>query len=247
MATSGAYNFAPSLGELVLYAYNNVGVRTTSILQEHMTAALMATNLILASWSNKGVNLWKVDFVIVPLVTGQAVYSVDPSTVVILDAYVTIDNGIAPPIDRSILPITRTEFASFPNKKQQGFTSVYLFDRLNSGSDMNSVGSSQTVVVTGPQVVLWPVPDGSAQYLKYYRLVQVQTSGFQNSQNVDVPFLWLDALSDALSYRLARIWNPKIAPALKKVADESYDVAAVRNVEKGDTYIIPQIQSYYRP
>ena len=77
MATSGTYTFNPSLGELTLYAYNLAGLRNTSLLQEHFEAARMATNLMLANWSNRGVNLWAVDLITEPLVQGQATYSVD--------------------------------------------------------------------------------------------------------------------------------------------------------------------------
>ena len=89
MTTSGTYAYNPSLGEMTLYAFNLCGVRSTSILQEHMTSARTATNLMLSQWANRGVNLWKVDLVTVPFVTGQSTYDVEAKTVMILDAYVT--------------------------------------------------------------------------------------------------------------------------------------------------------------
>lgn len=231
MTTSGTYAFNPSLGELTLYAYNMAGVRNTALLQEHMQAAKMATNMMLASWANQGVNLWAVDLITVPLVQGQATYSVDGNTVMILDAYMEIDNGSSQPIDRIILPISRTEYASYPNKEQQGFTTTYWFDRLIS-----------------PTVTLWPVPDGtSAQYLKYYRVRQIQDSNFTNGQTVEIPYLWLEAFADGLAYRLAKIWNPPIAVGLKAIADQSYDIAARQNIEQAQQYISPQISGYYRP
>jgi hypothetical protein len=191
----------------------------------------MASNMVLANWSNKGVNLWTVDLQTVPLVAGQKTYSVPQNTVVMLDAYITIDNGGGQPIDRLILPISRTEYSSYPNKEQQGFPTVYWQDRLINGN-----------------VTLWPVPDGqSAQYLKYYRAVQLQDSEFTGGQTIEIPYLWLDAFADALSYRLARVWNPPMAPALKLVADESYNVADNQNVETAQQYISPQIYGYYRP
>lgn len=248
MTTSGSYNFNPGLGELVLYAYNLIGIRNTSIVQEHMQTARMATNMMLSSWSNQGVNLWKVDLVTVPLVQGVSTYAVDPSTVVILDAYLTIDNGSGVQIDRIILPVSRTEYSSYPNKQQQGFTTTYWFDRLTSPTDMVGPGDSEVPPVTGPQVTLWPVPDGnSAQYLKYYRLVQAQTANFSNGQTVDIPFLWMEAFADGLAYRLAKIWNPQMAVALKAVADESYQIAAAQNVETAQQYISPQLAGYFRP
>ena len=230
MTTSGTYTYNPSLGELTLFAYNLAGVRNTALVQEHMEAARMAANLMLANWSNRGVNLWAVDLVTVPLVTGQSTYNVDGNTVMMLDAYMVIDDGNADPIDRIILPISRTEYASYPNKEQQGFTTVFWFDRL-----------------IAPTVTLWPVPDGtSAQYLKYYRVRQIQDSNLQGGQNVEIPYLWLDAFAYGLASRLAQIWNPPLIQMLKPLADEAYQVAADQNIETAMTYISPMISGYFR-
>jgi hypothetical protein len=230
MTTSGTYTFNPSLGELTLYAYNLAGLRNTSLLQEHMEAARMATNMMLSRWSNQGVNLWKVDPVTVALVEGQSTYTVDSNTVMILDAYMVIDNGNGSPTDRIITPISRTEYASYPNKEQQGFTTTFWFDRLLS-----------------PTVNLWPVPDGnSAQYLKYYRVIRIEDAALSNGQTVDIPYLWFEAFADGLAYRLARVWNPPMAPGLKMLADESYNIAASQNIEQAQQYISPQISGYYR-
>lgn len=226
MTTSGTYAFNPSLGEIVLYAYQNIGIRPTSVLQEHMESARMAANMMLARFSNQGVNLWAVDLITVPLIEGQATYAVDSNTVMVLDAYTTTDSGI----DRVIMPISRTEYASYPNKTQQGFPTSYWYDRLIS-----------------PTLTLWPVPDGSsATILKYYRVRQVQDSNLQNGENVEIPYRWLEAFADGLTYRLARIWAPQMAQLLKGQADESYMIASAQDVEDVPTYISPMIGSYFR-
>ena len=231
MTTSGTYAFDPSLGEIVLYAYNLIGIRNTSLTQEHMESARIAANMMLANWSNNGVNLWTVEKITVPLVAGQATYPVDSNTVVMLDTYIRIDNGTSDPIDRIILPISRTEYASYPNKEQQGFPTVYWQDRLINGS-----------------VTLWPVPDGySAQYLVYYKTRQVQDSDFRNGQSVEIPYFWLEAFADGLAYRLSRVWAPAMAPGLKAISDESYNIAAEQNIETASQYISPQISGYFRP
>ena len=230
MATSGTYTFNPSLGEITLYAYNLIGVRNTAILQEHMEAARMATNMILSRWSNQGVNLWAVDLITTPLVQGQATYNVDANTVVMLDAYMRIDDGVNDPIDRLILPISRTEYASYPNKEQQGFTTAFWFDRLLS-----------------PTVTLWPVPDGtSAQYLKYYRVRQIQDANMQNGEQVEIPYLWMEALAFGLAQRLALIWAPEKVAIMKPLADEAYQIAADQNVETAQQFISPVISGYWR-
>lgn len=226
MTTSGTYAFNPAMGEIVLYAYQNIGVRPTSVLQEHMESARMATNMMLSRWSNQGVNLWCVDLITVPLVEGQTTYAVDGNTIMILDAYTTTDSGI----DRVIMPISRTEYASYPNKTQQGFPTSYWFDRLIS-----------------PSITLWPVPDGSsATVLKYYRVRQVQDANLQNGENAEIPYRWLEAFADGLTYRLARIWAPQMAQLLKGQADESYSIASAQDVEAVPTYISPMIGGYFR-
>ena len=230
MATSGAYNFSPSLGEMTLYAYNLIGVRNTAVLQEHMEAARMATNMMLSRWSNQGVNLWAVDLVTTPLVTGQATYAVDSNTVVMLDAYVA-NNQTGANIDRVILPISRTEYASYPNKEQEGFPTVFWFDRLLS-----------------PTVTLWPVPntDNGPTTLKYYRVRQIQDANLQNGQQVEIPYLWLEAFAYGLAQRLATIWSPDKVAMIKPMADESYAIAAAQNVETAQQYISPMLSGYFR-
>lgn len=225
MTTSGTYDFNPALGEIVLYAYMNIGIRPTAVLQEHMESARMATNMMLSRWANQGVNLWAVDLIETNLVEGQATYNVDPNTVMILDAYTTAGGP-----DRVIMPISRTEYASYPNKTQQGFPTSFWFNRLIS-----------------PEVTLWPVPDGnSATILKYYSVRRIQDANLRNGQQVEVPYLWLEAFADGLAYRLARIWAPQMAVNLKMQADESYQIAAVQNVENTPVYISPMIGGYFR-
>ncbi|RIZ66271.1 MAG: hypothetical protein D0531_05255 [Methylococcales bacterium] len=228
MTTSGTYNFNPSLGEITLYAFNLCGLRNTSLLQEHMESARMAANMVAASFSNRGVNLWQVDLVTTPLVQGVSTYAVDPSTVMILDGYVTTGSGTTA-IDRIIMPVSRTEYASYPNKTQQGWPTTFWFDRL-----------------LAPTVTLWPVPDGNEVSFSYYRLRQIQDANFTSGQTVDVPYLWMEAFAYALAFRLALIWSPDKVPMLKPIADEAYNIAAEQNVENAATYISPQIQGYYR-
>lgn len=230
MTTSGTYTFNPGLGEIVLYAYNMAGLRNTSLVQEHFQTARMATNMMLSQWSNRGVNLWAVELVTTPLVQAQATYSVPSNTVMVLDAFVTVTSG-GVSTNRVILPISRTEYSTYPNPTQQGFTTVFWFDRLIS-----------------PTLTLWPVPDGqSAQSLSYYRVRQIQDANLAGGQTVEIPYRWLEAFADGLAFRLAKIWNAAVAPPLKALADESYQIAADQDVEQAQQYITPALSGYFRP
>lgn len=229
MTTSDTFNFNPSLGECVIYAFNLCGLRGTSILQEHMESARMATNMMLGRWSSQGVNLWAVDLQTVPLVQGTATYSVPANTIVMLDAYIVQNSGGAA-INRIILPISRTEYASYPNPTQQGFPTTFWFDRL-----------------LAPTVTLWPVPDGNESALNYYRVRQIQDANFTSGQNVEIPYYFLEAFSYGLAQRLAVIWAPDKAAGLKGLADEAYEIAAMQNIETAQQYISPQLAGYFRP
>lgn len=235
MTSSGTYAYGPSIGEITLYSFNLCGVRSTSLTQEHMSSAKTAINMLFSRWSNMGVNLWKVDKVEVDLVAGTDLYNVDPDTIMILDAYVSVpnDDEANSYTDRLIMPISRSEYASYPNKKQEGFPTVFWFDRL-----------------INPTITLWPVPQtqgsGNPTKLKYYRVIQIQDAGLTNGQTPDIPYRWLDALANGLAYYLARIWQPQAVPQLKAEADEAYAIAAAQDTENVALYISPMIAGYFR-
>jgi hypothetical protein len=229
MTTSNTYNYNPSLGDITLYAFQLCNVRPTQLTQEHMQSANMAANMLLGRWSSEGVNLWAVDLQTIPLVQGTATYSVPSNTIVMLDAYITTGSG-STAINRLILPISRTEYASYPNIQQQAFPTTYWFDRLLS-----------------PTVTLWPVPDGNQTSFSYYRVRQIQDSNYTSGQTVEIPYYFLEAFAYGLALRLAMIWAADRIPALKPLADESYNIAAQQNIETAQQYISPTISSYFRP
>jgi len=228
MKTSGTYAFAPAMGEEVLYAYSLCGVRPTALTQLHFENARMATNMLMMRWSADGVNLWQVDLQSFSLIAGQATYPVPCNTIVMLDMYYTINNG-AQPIDRIVTPVSRTEYANYPNKNQQGSPTVAWFNRLLS-----------------PTITLWLVPNGQQASFSYYRLRQTQDSEFKNGTNVEIPPYFLESYVFGLATRLAAIWAPDRAVGLKAMADEAWGIATRQNQETANTYISPMTGGYYR-
>lgn len=226
--TSGTYNFAPGMGEAVLYAFGLCGIRRTALLQQHFDDARIATNMMMMRWSADGVNLWQVDLQCIPLVRGCSTYPVPSNTIVMLDGYYTINNG-QQEIDRIMTPISRSEYANYPNKTQQGAPTVFWFDRLLS-----------------PTVTLWPAPNGQQAAFKYYRLRQTQDSNLAGGQQVEIPAYFLEAYVFGLATRLAAIWAPERAPALKAAADEAWGIAIRQNTETAMVYFSPQLSQYFR-
>jgi hypothetical protein len=226
--TSGTYDFAPSMGETVLYAYGMAGVKRTALTQSHFEDARMATGLMLGRWSADGVNLWQVDLQTITLVQGQATYQVPANTIVMLDTYYSMNTGTAV-IDRIMMPVSRTEYASYTNKTSQGRPTVFWMNRLLS-----------------PTVTVWPTPDAQVAALKYYRLRQTQDANFSNGQNVEIPYYFLEAYALGLAYRLALIWNQDRVPVLKPLADEAWGIASKQNTETATVFVSPMLGGYFR-
>lgn len=228
--TSGQYNFAPSLGEVVLNAFSRIGVRRAEILQTHLADARMEANLLLARLADTQPNLWTVDLQALPLIQGAGTYSVPAETAMILDVYIRYGN---PSTDRSMYPISRSEYSTYPEKSLQAFPTVYWFDRLVS-----------------PTITLWPVPDGNGPYtLYYYRVRQIQDADFSNGTNaltVEIPYLWMDAFCAGLAARLARIYAPNLEQIRKADADEAWGIASKQDVENVNLFINPGLNGYYR-
>ncbi len=226
---SGQYNFAPTGGEIVLSAFQRIQVRPTEIQQSHLQQATMEINLLLARMSNMGPNLWTVVLQALPLIQGQAEYSLPAETVMVTDAYIRTGSGQST-IDRMIFPISRTEYAAITNKTAQAVPNQFWFDRLIS-----------------PTITFYQVPDGNGPYTcYYYQLRQIQDAILPNGLNVEVPYLWLDALVAGLAHRLSRIYAPQLEQVRKMDADEAWLVAAGQNVENVNMCITPGVSGYWR-
>lgn len=237
MTSSGTYAFNPSLGEVVLNAFARCGVRRTALVQEHMQDARFEANLMFSEWSNRGVNLWKVDLQEIPLLEGVSTYYADTGntaaaaarTIMVLDAYISVGTGQSA-FDRVIMPISRTEYSQTPNKTLQSPPTVFWFDRL-----------------INPTITVWPVPDQSNYYtLKFYRVIQVQDAELSNGQTLDIPNRWMDAACAGLAARLAIIYAPDRSQILEAKAAQSYEIAATQDTENVPMYIMPGLSGYFR-
>jgi hypothetical protein len=226
--TSQSYDFNPGLGEMILEAYSRIGVRPAEITTQHMYHARISANLVLSEWSSLQPNLWEIGLQSSPLIQGSATYSVSAETVMVLDAYITT-SLTGEEQDRYIVPISRTEYASYPNKEQQGFPTVYWFDRIIS-----------------PTITLWPVPDGNGPYeLNYYSVRQTQDAVTAGGKTIEIPYRFLDAFAAALAWRLSEKYAPQVEPRMYEKMARSWEIAARQDVENVPLYIAPMLSGYY--
>lgn len=231
MATSGTYTFNPSLGDVVLNAYALAQVKRTALVAQHMADARMQSNLLLSEWSNRQVNLWTVEEIEIPLLEGTATYDIDSKVIMVLDGFIRIegdaDNAVQ---DRVVMPISRTDYSSYPNKELEGFPTVFWFNRL-----------------IDPTITLWTVPDQDDYYtLHLYVCRQVQDAEMTNGLNLEIPYRWLDAFTTGLAWRLSLIHNPDISDRLEKLMNRAWEIASGQDVENVPLNIMPMTSNYYR-
>ena len=227
MPTSGSLTFSPPFSEAALLAFRRIGVKRNDVTAEGLMDAGLEANALMSTWANRGPNLWAVDALSVPLVVGQAVYAIDPATVMVLDAWITSGT---PATDRILSPISRTDYAEYPSKAQSGRPTVFWFDRL-----------------AAPTLTLWPVPDASTPYvLNLNRSRQTQTSVVAGGTAPDVPYRWFDAFVWGLAERLAYIYAPDRAGDVAAKAAETYGIAADQDSENAPLRIAPDLSGYWR-
>jgi hypothetical protein len=224
MANSGTFLFNPPIGTLTLNAFSRCQIQRTEILAPHMENAWMEANLLQAAWGADGITWWTVELVTIPLVQGTSTYTVPANVVSVLDVY--ISNGSS---NRLIFPFSRTDYASLAEPNEQGFPTVFWYDRALS-----------------PTLTLWPAPDGNATYtMSFYAYTQTQDATLRQGGNAAIPYFWLDAYTADLAHRLSRHHAPALEAARKMDRNEAY-ATACKQVEPGAMYVTPGLSGYFR-
>jgi hypothetical protein len=232
---SGTYAYNPPIGDLVVAAYRRVGIHRSEIVTEHLADARTECNLMQVQWANLGPLIYTVDVQTDSLIAGHNVYSILANTVMVTDVYISIPNGDGTTSDRIITPLSRTEYASMPNKLGQGSPTSFWYDRQSA---------SQTVT-------MWPNPDGTEPTFSYYRFTQMQDAILTNVATPQIMYLCLDAYVAGLAHRLSVIYPPKARPDGRPVDYEGLATKALNTmfsqlVENVGLYIQPQSFSYWR-
>ncbi len=215
----------------MLFAYSLVGLRRTELTRQHMDDARTALNLLFSNWGNDTPNLWTVDLVSQVLTAGTATYAVLANTIMVLDAYIRTQAGTESQNDRIIWPISRSEYASMPNKTLEAPPTVFWFNRL-----------------LAPTITLWQTPDDQETYtLQYYRCISIQDADMPTGQTADIPPRWLMAtvynLAEILNqaYPVQGVDGAKIAAKAEKYLND----ALTQDVENTPLFIAPMVGGYY--
>lgn len=229
MTTSGTASFDLPVWEAVEEAYERAGLELRSGYQ--LATARRSLNLLLAEWSNKGINLWTMDNPSISLTAGTATYTLPDDTIDMLDAVIrtTVNNQQQ---DYVIGRIGVSQYNSIPNKLSQARPLQYFVQRI-----------------VPPTVTFWPVPDSSASWtLSYWRLRRMQDTGTGGSNTMDVPSRLLPALCSGLAYYISLKAQDQNAFArsqgLKAQYMEDFQVASEEDRDRSSWNLVPNPESY---
>jgi len=197
--------------------------------QPHFYTARRQMNLLFIEFDNRQVNLWKVELISQSLTQGTATYTLPARVVMVLDAYrSTTTAGVT--TDIFMTPISRDDYAAYPQKSTQSPPTQYFFNRQIT-----------------PQITLYPVPDSGGPYtLNMYVCSNIQDASIPGGETPDLPNRWLDVLCAGLAYRVSRVYAPDKTVALKADYDEAWRVAATQDIENTPIRIVPKFGGYYR-
>jgi len=228
MATSGTTDFNLDLAAIADEAWDRATGGTSELRSGYqMKSVRRSMNLLLADLANRGLNLWTIDSGSIPLVEGQATYSLPLDTVDTMEVICRLNAGDQQTqADLYMNRISMSTYAGLSSKLVQARPVQYVVDRIQA-----------------PTLTLWPVPDQTDTYLLvYWRLRRVQDAGNGNN-TFDIPFRMLPPLTAGLAYYLS-MKLPEGAErmgVLKSMYDEAWQIAAEEDREKASVTLVPRM------
>ena len=219
-------NFDFSIDEIVEEAFERCGLQDRTGYQ--LKTARRSLNLLLAEWSNRGLNLWTIQKQTAALaantieLSGTALYGAtasDASQIVEITDLVIRDSSNN---EFSTTSISRSTYLNYTVKTTSGRPSQYYFERT-----------------INPKLFLYPAAD-TTYTLVYYALVRMKDSGAYTN-NAEIPFRFLPCLTAGLAYYIAMKKSPDRIQLLKQIYEDEFQRAAAQDGERTSLFLTPKV------
>ena len=229
MTVSGVANFDMNFTELAEEAFERAGreMRTGYDLR----TARRSTNIMMAEWANRGINMWTIEQGSIPMNEGTATYNLPADTVDLMEHVIRTGAGnTSTQADLTITRISVSTYATIQNKLSQARPIQVWIDR------------KQAV----PTITVWPIPDQGTTASPYYTFVYWRLRRMDNidtgSNTADVNFRFLPCLTAGLAYYVA-MKIPEGAQRLDMLKTEyeyQWQLAASEDREKAADRFVPR-------
>ena len=221
---TATYN--PDFAEIMSEAFANCGVRPGMVTSEHIDEAIRSANLLLQSFSSKGVKQYQLQYKTLTPTSGSPTLTLPADVLDVWSATLSRDGQETP-----LWPISRTDYQVIPKKTQTGRIFNYFVDKGQEG-------------ITARTVYVWPVADRATDAFNYW-------AWMRNSDVSDIAtaspmsYEWLDAYASELGARLSLKFDPSRYDKLRSIADAAFIVARQGDRERAPTRF--KMRGYVRP
>ena len=223
MATSGTFNFALEIDDVIQEATEMIGGEQT--LGHEPASARRSLNLMLKDWQNRGILLWSTEASAITVTASVSSYALSGSTIDALQVIVNRDN--------TDLPLTRIsyeEYLQIPQKGQTGRATQYSIKRDRDN----------------PTLFIWPIPENSTDVLKVEKIRELEGINKSAGQNADVPKRFLPCLTAGLAFYMS-IKRPGVDAGkitfLKQNYEELLERALTEDSERASIFFKPKLRA----
>ena len=218
MALSGTNAFNLDVDDVIQESFERCGLHARSGYD--LKSARRSLNLLLAEWSNRGINLWTVELRTQTLTASTTSYTLDSDLIDILEAvvYKASDTTVDMEVDR----ISRAEYLNISKKSTEGTPTQYYLLRGQST----------------PTLYIYPTPD-AADTFKYWGLTKIQDAGNYENE-LDIPTRFLPCLTAGMAYYVSLKKSPERTPMLKQLYEEEWQRASEEDRPRSSFYAIPE-------
>jgi hypothetical protein len=228
MAVSGSKDFELDVADYVEEAFERCGLELRTGYD--LKTATRSLNLMLAEWSNRGLNQWTVAQKTIPMVADTTVYDVDSTTptatIDVLDVFIRETIG-GTATDVPLSRMSRAEYSHVATKSTTGKPNQFYVNKLLS-----------------PTITVWPAPDKSSTYTVYVNALTRMDDADAGANTMQVPFRFYPCLAAGLAYYIALKKAPDRVQMLKSMYEEEFDRALSQDEERASFRVSPDLRSY---
>ena len=237
-AATASYAFNPSAADVTLNAFALACIRPAEIETQHLRDAAFQFNALMIDVTNRNPNAWEQELVSQVLTAGTATYTLPGRTLIVSPAMLSMTDGSGNITERMLGPISRFDYATYPNKALQSQPTSILFSLTNP-----------------PSFTVYPTPDMAQTYqVNCYTFRQTQDTDLSNGYSVDAPYRAIDAITTGLAARIAEMYPENIiklkgAAAIDRLHaqyEDRFRRFAAMDQESVPLAIVPGISAYLR-
>ena len=219
MTTSSSTDFDLNVAEFIEEAYERCGLEAKTGYD--LQTAKRSMNIMLAEWSNRGLNQWTIEQRTQALTANDSEYNLATDVIDILSLVVRRSGT-----DFSMTRISRDSFLNLPNKTSTGRPTQYFLDRQIT-----------------PNLKLFPTPENSTDVIVYDALTRMQDADTPIN-TIEIPFRFIPCLTAGLAYYIAMKKAPDRIQLLKTVYEEEFERAMAEDRDRSAFNVVPKLDYY---